>query len=162
MIILIYGWNYYPLLELIKERHEGRSIHTYRSQIMGSKARESWSPRWVRQQLREMRNGLSPNDLNHDEKHLVNAARPLCKCDLECQDHMSTDYDTYDKRYRSCPQPTCPFHWGWDKDKPRKVVSVFIFTMHILNNVASNRFLVFQGCSRWALPTSTKTARMWF
>jgi hypothetical protein len=34
---------------------------------MGSKALEPWSPRWVRQQLREMRNGLPPNDPNNDE-----------------------------------------------------------------------------------------------
>jgi hypothetical protein len=152
MFLLIYGWNYYQLLELIKEHHEGRSIHTYRSQTIGSKAPEPLSPRWVRQQLREMRNGLSPNDLNHDEKPPADAERSLCKCDIECQDHMSIDYDTYGRRYSSCPQPTCPFHWGWDKEKPRKVVSVFTFTM----------FSCLQVCSRWALPTSTKTVGMWF
>jgi hypothetical protein len=114
MFLLIYRWNYYPLLEPINGHHEGRSIHTYRSQTMGRKAPEPWSPRCVRQQIWEMRNGLPPNDLNHDEKPLAGAERPLCKCDLECQNHMSIDYDTYDMRYWSCPQPSYLFHWGWD------------------------------------------------
>jgi hypothetical protein len=99
----------------------------------------------VRQQLREMRNGLPPNDPNHDEKPPANAKRPLCKCDLECQNHMSINYDTYDRRYWSCPQPTCLFHLGWDEEKPHKVVSVFTLTMHILNNVVSNYFVFFKG-----------------
>jgi hypothetical protein len=87
------------LLEPLKERHEGRRIHTYRPQTMGSKAPEPWSPRWVRQQLREMRNDFPPNDLNHDEKPSAGAERLLYKCNLECQDHMSIDYDTYGRRY---------------------------------------------------------------
>jgi hypothetical protein len=145
MFLLIYGQNYYLLLKHIKEHHEKRSIHTCRSQTMGSNAPEAWSPRWVRQHLREMRNGIPPNDPNHDKKPLVGAERMLCKCDLKCQDHMSIDYDTYDMRYWSFPQPICLFHWGWNEEKPQKVVSVFTFTMHILNNVISNHFLVFKG-----------------
>jgi hypothetical protein len=71
---------------------------------------------------------------------------------------MSLDYDMYGMRYWSCPQPTCPFHWGWDEEKSRKVVSVVTFTLHILNLVVINRFICFEGCSRYALPTATKTA----
>jgi hypothetical protein len=105
---------------------------------MGSKEPEPWSPRWVRQQLRERRNSLPPNDLNHDEKLLANAERPLCKCDLECQHYMSIDHDTYNRRYWFCPQPTYPFLWGWDEEKLWKIVSVLIFILHILNNVIIN------------------------
>jgi hypothetical protein len=100
---------------------------------MGSKEPEPWSPRWVRQKLREKNNGLPPNDLNHDEKHPADAERPVCKCDFDCQSHMSLDHDTYARRYWSCPLPICPFHWGWDEEKPQKVVSVLTFTFHILN-----------------------------
>jgi hypothetical protein len=91
-----------------------------------------------------MNNGLPPNDPNHDEKPLNNAGRPLCKCDLECQSHMSIDYDTYSRRYWSCRLPTSPFNWGWDEEKPRKVISVLTFTVHILNNVMINHF-IFKG-----------------
>jgi hypothetical protein len=120
---------------------EVRRIHTHSSKTIGSKEPEPWSPRWVRQQLRERRNDLPPNDPNHDEKPPDSAERPLCKCDLECQHHISIDYDTYSRRYWSFPQPTYPFHWGWDEEKPMKVVSVLIFTLHILNKVGINRFL---------------------
>jgi hypothetical protein len=44
---------------------------------MGSKETEPWSPRWVRQKLREKNNGLPPNDSNHDEKPPADAERPL-------------------------------------------------------------------------------------
>jgi hypothetical protein len=91
---------------------------------MGSKEQEPWSPRWVRQKLREKNNGILPNDPNHDEKPPANAERPLCKCDLDCQSHMSLEHDTYDMRHWYCPLPTCLFHWGWDMERPRKVVSV--------------------------------------
>jgi hypothetical protein len=104
MFLLNYRWNYYTLLEPIKARHEGRSIHTPRSQTMGSKEPEPWSPRWVRQQRRERNNGLPANDLNHDEKPPTSAGRPLCKCDFECQSYMSIEYDTYS-------------HWVWDEEK---------------------------------------------
>jgi hypothetical protein len=100
---------------------------------MGSKEPEPWSPQWVRQKLREKNNGLPPNDLNHDEKHPVDAERPACKCDFNCQSHMSLDHDMYGRRYWSCPLPICPFHWGCDEEKPQKVVSVLTFTFHILN-----------------------------
>jgi hypothetical protein len=95
----------------------------------------------VRQKLREKNNGLPPNDPNHDEKPPVNAERPLCKYDLDCQSCMSLDQNTYGRRYWSSPQPTCPFHWGWDEEKPQKVVSVVTFTLHILNLVAINHFI---------------------
>jgi hypothetical protein len=125
---------------------------------MGIKEPEPWSSWWVRQKLREKNNGLPPNDPNHDEKPLFDAERPVCKCNFNCQSHMSLDHDTYDKRYWSYPLPTYPFHWGWDEEKPRKVVSVLTFTFPILNIVVINRF--FEGCSRYALPTITKTAGM--
>jgi hypothetical protein len=99
-------------------------MHTHKSQTMGSKESEPWSPRWVRQQLRESNNGLPPNGPNHDHKPPTIAERPLCKCDLDCQSHISLDYDTYGRRYWSCPLPTSPFNWGWDDEKPRKVVLV--------------------------------------
>jgi hypothetical protein len=98
----------------------------------------------VTQQLREWRNDLPLNDPNHDEKPPTDAERPLCKCDLECQPHMSIDYDMYGRRYWSCPQPSYPFHWGWDEEKPWKIVSVLIFTLHILNKGIINRF-IFNG-----------------
>jgi hypothetical protein len=63
-------------------------------------------------------NGLPPNDPNHDEKPLANAERPLCKCDLDCQSHMSLDHDTYGMRYWSCPLPTSLFNWCLDEEKP--------------------------------------------
>jgi hypothetical protein len=122
MFLLSYGWGNYSLLEPIKARHEGRSIHTPKSEIMGSKEPEPWSPRWVRVQLRGRNNSLPPNDPYHDEKPLTRAERPLHKCDLDCQSHMSIDYDTYNRRYWSYPLPTSPFNWGWDEKQPRKVV----------------------------------------
>jgi hypothetical protein len=91
---------------------------------MGSKEPEHWSSRWVRQKLKEKNNGLQPNNLNHGEKSPTDAERPLCKCDFDCQFHISLEHDMYDMRYWSCPLSTCPFHWGWDKEKPRKVVTV--------------------------------------
>jgi hypothetical protein len=128
-------------LRVEHHRREVRRIHTHSSQTMGSKEPEPWSPCWVRQQLRERMNGLPPNDSNHDEKPPAGVERPLCKCDLECQHHMSIDYDTYSRRYWSCPQLNFLFHWDWDEEKPRKVVSVLTFTLHILNKVIINRFI---------------------
>ncbi len=78
---------------------EIRRIQTHRPHTMGSKEPEPWSPRWVRQKLREKNNGLPPNDPNHDEKPPTDVERPLCKCDLDCQSHMSLDHDMYDMRY---------------------------------------------------------------
>jgi hypothetical protein len=69
-------------------------------------------------------NGLRPKDLNHDKKSSADVERPLCKCDLDCQSHMSLEHDTYDMRYCSCPLSICLFHWGWDKEKLRNVVPV--------------------------------------
>jgi hypothetical protein len=103
---------------------ELRGIQSHRPHTMGSKELEPWSPLWVRQKLRKKNNGLPPNDLNHDEKSLTNAERLLCKCDLDYQSHMSLEHDTYDMRYWYYPLLTCPFHWGWNKEKPRKVVLV--------------------------------------
>jgi hypothetical protein len=102
---------------------------------MGSKEPEPWSPRWVRQKLKEKKNGPPPNDPNHDEKPPADAERHICKCDLDCQSHMGLDHNMYGMRYWSCPQPTCSFHWGWDKEKPQKVISVVTFMLHILNIV---------------------------
>jgi hypothetical protein len=96
---------------------------------MGSKESESWLSRWVRQKLREANNCLPPNDLNHDEKSSVDAERLLCKYDLDYQSHKSLDHDTYGMRYWCCPFPTSSFNWGWDKEKPRKVVSVVTFIL---------------------------------
>jgi hypothetical protein len=126
---------------------------------MGSKEPEPWSPRWVGQKLRKKNNDLPPN---HDKKSPAVVERPLWKCDLDCQSHMSWDHDMYGRRYWSFPHPTCPFHWHWDKEKPRKVVWVLTFILHILNKVIINHFIVFEGCSRYALPTATETTRMWF
>jgi hypothetical protein len=99
---------------------ELRRIQTHRPHTIGSKEPKPWSPRWVRQKVREKNNGLSPNDPNHDEKPLADAEIPLCKCDLDCQSHMSLEHNTYSRRYWSCPQPTCLYHWDWDEEKPRK------------------------------------------
>jgi hypothetical protein len=91
---------------------ELRRIQTHRPHTMGSKEPKPWSLRWVRQKLRDRNSGLSPNDPSHDEKPPADVEKPLCKCDLDCQSHMTLDHDTYGMRYWSCPQPTCPFHWG--------------------------------------------------
>jgi hypothetical protein len=111
---------------------------------MGSKELKPWLPKWVRQQLRERNNGLPPNDPNHDEKPQAGAEPPLCKCEFECMSHQSLDYDTYGRRYWSCPQPTCPLNWDWDKEKLRNVVSVLTFIVHI-NNVIINHFIFLKG-----------------
>jgi hypothetical protein len=108
---------------------ELRCIHTHRPHTMGSKEPEPWSPQWMRQKLREANNGLPPNDLNHDEKSPTDAERPLCKCGLDCQSHMSLEHDTYGMRYWSYPLPTSPFNWGWDEEKLHKVFSVVIFIL---------------------------------
>jgi hypothetical protein len=108
---------------------ELRCTHTHRPHTMGSKEPEPWSPRWVRKKLKEANNDLPPNDPNYDEKPLADAESPLCKCDLDCQSHMSLEHDTYGRRYWSCPLPTSPFNWGSDKEKPQKVVSVVTFTL---------------------------------
>jgi hypothetical protein len=104
---------------------------------MGSKESEPWLPRWVRQKLKEMNNSLPLNDPNHDEKPSANAERPLCKCDLDYQSHMSLYLNTYGRRYCSCPLPTSSFNRGWDEEKPMKVVSFLTFTLHILNIMSS-------------------------
>jgi hypothetical protein len=96
---------------------------------MCSKEPKPWSPRWVRQKLREANNGLPPNDPNHNEKHPTDAERPLRKCGLDCQSYMTLELDTYDMRYKSCSLPTSPFNWGWDEEKSWKVVSVATFTL---------------------------------
>jgi hypothetical protein len=77
---------------------------------MGSKELEHWSPRWVRQKLREANNDIPLNDPNHDEKPPTDAKRPLCKCGLDCQSHMSLEHDTYGMTYWSYPLPTSPFN----------------------------------------------------
>jgi hypothetical protein len=88
------------------QEKELRRIHTHRPHTMGSKEPETWLPRWVRQKLREANNGLPPNDPNHDEKPSTDTERPLCKCDLGYQSHMSLEHDMY----WSCPLPTSPFN----------------------------------------------------
>jgi hypothetical protein len=108
---------------------ELRCIHTHRPHTLGSKEPEPWSPRWVRQKLREANNGLPPNDPSHDEKPPADVERPLWKYDLDCQSYMSLDHDTYGMRYWSCPLSTSLFNWGWDEEKPWKVVSVATFTL---------------------------------
>jgi hypothetical protein len=108
------------------------------------------------QKFKEKNNNLPPNNLNHDEKPLTDAKRPLCKCDLDCQSHMSLDHDMYSRRYWSCPQPTYPFHWGWDEEKPRKVVLVLTFTLHILNIVVINRFIFVKGVRVTLFPPPPK------
>jgi hypothetical protein len=119
--------KFVPGTYVYKSRSWGRElrcIQTQRQHTVGSKESEPWSPWWVRQKLREKNNGVPPNDPNHGEKPPADTERPLCKCDLYCQCHMSLEHDTYGGRYWSCPLPTCPFYWGWDKEKPRKVVSI--------------------------------------
>jgi hypothetical protein len=67
------------VLESIKALYEKENYDAYtrRPHTMGSKEMEPWSPRWVRQKLREKNNGLPPNDSNHDEKPPADAERPL-------------------------------------------------------------------------------------
>jgi hypothetical protein len=50
----------------------------------------------------------------------------------------------YNQRYWSCPQPTYPFNWGWNKEQSWKVVSVLTFIVSI-NNVIINRFIFLKG-----------------
>jgi hypothetical protein len=82
---------------------ELRRIQTYRTHTMGSKEPEPWSPRWVRQKLREKNNSLPPNDPNHVEKPPTDAERPLCKCDLDCQSHMSLNHVAWGIGLVYCP-----------------------------------------------------------
>jgi hypothetical protein len=147
-----------PVPESIKALHEEGNYDTYthRPHTMGSKELKPWSPRWVRQKLREKNNGLSQNDPNHEEKPPTDAKRHACKCDFNCQSHMSLDHDMYGRRYWSCPLPTCLFHWGWDEEKPRKVVSVLTFTFHILNIVVINRFIFLKGVRVTLFPPPPK------
>jgi hypothetical protein len=97
---------------------ELRCIHTHRPHIMDNKESEPSSPRWVRQKFREAKNELPPNDPNHDEKPPTDAERPLYKCDLYCQSHMSLDHNMYGMRYWSSPLPNSRFNWDWDEEKP--------------------------------------------
>jgi hypothetical protein len=87
---------------------------------MGSKEPVPWSPRWVTEKLREANNGLPPNDPNLDKKPPADAEIPLCKCELDCQSHMSLEHETYGMRYWSCQLPSSPFNWGWEKKKLQK------------------------------------------
>jgi hypothetical protein len=82
-----------------------RGIQSPKPHTMGCKEPKPWSPRWVRERHREKNNGIPPNDPNHDEKPPADAERPLCKCDLDYQSHMSLEHDTYGRRYWSCPLP---------------------------------------------------------
>jgi hypothetical protein len=91
---------------------------------MGSKEPEPWSPRWVREKLREHNNGLPPNDPNHDEKQSAGMEPPLWNCKLECHCYYSLDHDTYGRRYWGCKLVVSLFNWGWDKERPRNIVSV--------------------------------------
>jgi hypothetical protein len=141
MFLLNYRWNYYSLLDPIKAHHGEISMHTHKSQTMGSKEPKPWSPRWVRQQLRESNNDLPPNDTNHDHKPQADAERPLCKCNLDYQSHMSLDHNTYDMWYWSCPFSTSPFNWGWDNENPMKVVSVL--HLHCLFLIMSSLTVLF-------------------
>jgi hypothetical protein len=86
-------------LHVALHEEENYDANTHRPHTMGSKEPEPWSPRWVRQKLREKNNGLPPNDLNHDEKPLADVERHLYKCNLDYQSHMSLDHDMYDMRY---------------------------------------------------------------
>jgi hypothetical protein len=98
---------------------------------MGSKELEPWSPRWVRQKLREKNNDFPPNDLNHDEKPPTDVERLVCKCDFDCQSHMS-----FRPRYVRQEVLVLP-----SAHLPRKVVSALTFTFHILHIVVINRFI---------------------
>jgi hypothetical protein len=81
---------------------------------------------------------------------------PLCTCDLDYQSHMSLDHDTYGMRYWSCPQSTCLFHWGWDEEKPRKIVPVLTFTLRILNIIGINHFIFLKGVHVTLFPPPPK------
>jgi hypothetical protein len=70
---------------------------------------------------------------------------------------MSIDYDTYGRRYWSCPLPTSPINWGWDEQKPRKVLLVLTFTVHILNNVVINHFIILKGVRVELFPPTPKS-----
>jgi hypothetical protein len=84
---------------------------------------EPWTPRWVREKLREYNNALPPNDPNIDNKPPVGEDSPLCKCKIECHCYYSLYYDTYGMRYWGCKLPLCVF--SYEEASPRKVVSVF-------------------------------------
>jgi hypothetical protein len=122
-----------PVLESIKALHEEENYDTYtrRPHTMGSKELEPWSPRWVRQKLREKNNDFPPNDLNHDEKPPTDVERLVCKCDFDCQSHMS-----FRPRYVRQEVLVLP-----SAHLPRKVVSALTFTFHILHIVVINRFI---------------------
>jgi hypothetical protein len=141
MFLLNYRSNYYSLLEPIKVVHQERRMHTHKSETMGSKEPEPWSPRWLRHEHRKDFSGLPPNDPNHDCKPPVDTERPLCQCGLDCTPLMSLDHDMYDMRYWVCPFPTSLFNWGWDTEKPRKVVSVL--HLHCIFLIMSSLTIIF-------------------
>jgi hypothetical protein len=92
---------------------------------MASKQLEPWTPRWVGEKLRDIDNGLLPNDPNRDKKTLVGANPPLCKCEIKCHCCYSLDYDTYGRRYYGCKLPIYPFNWGWEEEQSMTVLLVF-------------------------------------
>jgi hypothetical protein len=140
MFLLNYGWNYYKLMEAIKAHHDGekQEAYTHNSHTMASQQLDPWTPRWVREKLREKNNSLPLNDPNKDHKPPAGVEPPLCKCKLECTSHYSLDYNTYGKRYWACPLPTSLFNWGWDEEQPRKVIPILTFTVAIINVIMNH------------------------
>jgi hypothetical protein len=67
---------------------------------------------------------------------------------------MTLEHDMYGMRYWSYPLPTYPFHWGWDKEKPRKIVC----TLHTVNNVIINRYIFLYGVRAELFPPPPKSS----
>jgi hypothetical protein len=95
----------------------------------------------VRQKLREKNNDLPPNDPNHDEKPPINTERPLCKCDLDCQSHMSLEYDMYDMRYLVLPSAHLSVPLGLGQGEAEEGSFSSTFTLHIVNIVIIDRYI---------------------
>jgi hypothetical protein len=55
---------------------------------MGSKEPEPWSPKWVREKLREYNNGLPPNDSNHDSKPPAGVVTPCVSNPYDFVNHI--------------------------------------------------------------------------
>jgi hypothetical protein len=86
------------------------------------------------------------------------AEPPLCKCEFECMSHQSLYYDMYGRRYWSCPFPSSPFNWDWDKEKPRKVVSMLtiLFSWRVFALSCSHRHQ-----NHWDVISSSRLMTIW-
>ena len=93
---------------------------------------DPWSPRWVREKLRERNNGLPPNDPAHDHKQPAGHDPPLCKCELDSFCYISWEYDTYQRRYWVCALLISAM---WPKQEEKRKVNFMNVNKYCNNHV---------------------------